>query len=588
MTYLILIVLAIVAFLLYRKFKTKNNASAQRNASTQNKISGQGNTTGESIASAPSASFAPFQNEAEKQHYEMIYGLLASSNKRRDESEVKRFINFHTNLNVGLYAFEKFFDHSALSWGLFKNNSELTEKLKLKGISTENINKIIELNKHLRKTLAYRYSLKDANAICRGKATKDSVTLLSIEANDEIVKHYYAIVYALLDSIKPNGMAFEGIKEYIETLTKQDCDAKKLYSTLAFFYEAYEDNGFDALSELLEDEADTLDELQENESNYSQYFLEKETNIKKDYELLGLTLEDINSYRCSKQEACKISYPGIIEEIKADCKEIFNIAFSYGVEHFDKGWNRKDEEFKYQKKIGYERTTELFRQSVQELFFEGDDAVTNTLCNRMAYHSHCARNKWYVRRGGVHSIDKALPTMAEHAAAVTIRALHFEKYGQNREGYKAITENDCREFVSNSEAFKRIIEQQMSGDPFSPSVKNWSNNLVNAKFAIFDWIKKEDGGDYLPSDSEYYYADALCNALWKWVAEDYENGDSTDPDRVFEILLDYFKPDQNTLDELQAIDERRATLREQCRSCALYENCDSKRENCSAWVPKQR
>ena len=116
--------------------------------------------------------------------------------------------------------------------------------------------------------------------------------------------------------------------------------------------------------------------------------------------------------------------------------------------------------------------------------------------------------------------------------------------------------------------------------------------MVNEKFAIFDLIQKEVRNfqkkvvDYLPFDSEYYYADALCNAFWKWVAKKYQNGDSTDPNQVFKILLDYFKPGQNLLNNLKSLDDRRDALRNQCRSCALYDSCDSKRENCPAWTPK--
>ena len=170
----------------------------------------------------------------------------------------------------------------------------------------------------------------------------------------------------------------------------------------------------------------------------------------------------------------------------------------------------------------------------------------------------------------------------------------FEKYGQNREEYKTITKNDCNEFVSHSEAFKQVFELEIAKDPFNKYIKIWMNNMVNEKFMIFDLIQKEvmdfekKAVGYLPFDSEYYYADALCNALWKWIAEDYENGDSTDSNQVFEILLDYFKPGPNLLNALKSLDDRRAALRNQCRSCALYDSCDSKRENCPSWTPRSK
>lgn len=572
-------------------FKKLKSSSTDRNSQVQGK---------------PKISFEPFKSEAEKQYYEMAYGLLASSTKERSGDDIRRFVGFHTSretdFSVSSAARSFLKEGSILSISLFKNNNELTTALTAKGISSDKIEQIIELNKKLDESFAYRYLPEDADTICNPnnydydfykktlvfKNSRDSIVPLTAEraaalkaaekaaaekaaaekaaaekaaatlTNDEVAKRYYTIVCGLLDSI--DRATCDDVKQYIECHIKQSCDAEKINFILKFLNQ-----------------------------NGKYYFINE-----KYYKLIGVSIEDINQYKLSKEEAYRIRYSGLFENIKAECKEIFSIATSYGVEHFDKGWVRRDWENKYANTIGVEVRNYLYRQAVQELFFEGEASVVEILCNRFDCYSATARNYYWARYGGVHSVQKAMPIVAKHAGAVAVRTLHFEKYGQDRKGYKPLTEDECRDMISNSEPFKRAVGQIMGIDPFG--YKEWANGEVESKFAIFDWIQKEvkaqsyysSGCEYLPSDAEYYYADALCNAFWKYVEKRYQNVNSMDFDTIFEIMLDYFTPGEKVIDELVNRDNRREALLKQCQSCALYDSCHSRRENCPSWIPKQR
>ena len=266
------------------------------------------------------------------------------------------------------------------------------------------------------------------------------------------------------------------------------------------------------------------------------------------------------------QEAYSICYSDMIESVKADCKEIFNIVASYGETHFEEGLSKKTE--RYENKIGSERTQEFFRQAIQEMYFDGNDTVKTSLYNRINQYSYDARMREYYRLC-IESVDAAIPTITKYVAAIMLRALHFEKHGQNREEYKAITENDCREFISNCECIQREIENEVAKDPFNTNPKKLINIKANEIFDIFESIKTNVGW-YLPRKSENYYADSLCNGFLKWIVEAYQKEYSTDPNVTFEILLTHFKPKDSDFEYL-ANERQKARERQeqQARDAAI-------------------
>ena len=153
----------------------------------------------------------------------------------------------------------------------------------------------------------------------------------------------------------------------------------------------------------------------------------------------------------------------------------------------------------------------------------------------------------------------------------------------------------------------REIEKEVAKDPFNVNTQNLINAKVNEIINTMTVVQQQ-GGWYLPCDSENYYADSLCNGFWKWIAEDYENGDSLDPNVVFEILLTYYKPDDSDFEildeqrrkaeqqrrEVEQHNARVEAINKQCRSCAHWGKayvgnggkCEEYRENCPSWTPK--
>lgn len=517
------------------------------------------NSKSQNSSEQPKISFEPFENEFEKRIYEMIYGLLASSDKDRYEHEVQQFIRFHS-ATPNLSSIKKYFNEFLGHWSLYKNSTELTQNLKRKYIPADKIKQIIEANRNLDKSLAYRYLPDDAEAICKGKVSKGSVVSLAELLSNETVKQYYTIICALLESMKADIVDFDSAKKYIEFQTKQECDDQKLKYALKF------------------------------------------TNEKDARNKFGISVDDINKYKCSKKEVLDICYSEIIKSIKADCVKIFDVVATYGAEHFEEGLSKKSE--RYEKKIGAELTCDFFQQAIREIYFENPVVAKTPLFNRINQYSYDARMREYYRLG-IGSVAGAIPTITKQAAAITLRALHFEKYGQSCEEYRAITEDDCREFISNCEHIQREIEDEIAKDPFNTNAKKLINVKAKEIFHVFENIKITDSW-YLPSDSDNYYADSLCNGFWKWIAEDYETVGSTDPNMVFEILLTHFKPNERDFEildeqrqnaeqqrrEVEQHNERVRAINKQCRSCALCGGfsrtgpCTEFRENCPSWTPR--
>ena len=240
------------------------------------------------------------------------------------------------------------------------------------------------------------------------------------------------------------------------------------------------------------------------------------------------------------QEAYNICYHEIITSIKADCQEIFRVVASYGAKHFEEGLSQKIRP--YEDKIDVEVARQIFAKTIQEMYFEGNETVKMTLLNRMNQYLYdarirqcCANNSWDKECAG-----EVVSITARQAAAVMVRALHFEKYGEKAAAYRTITKEDCRAFVSSCNVIMGEIQAAVAEDPFHVDRNELIDNKASCIRDVFEMIQT-DAGWYFPCDSESYYADSLCNAYWKWIAEDCKRGVSTDINAAFSILLDHFR-----------------------------------------------
>lgn len=251
-----------------------------------------------------------------------------------------------------------------------------------------------------------------------------------------------------------------------------------------------------------------------------------------------------------------------LEKIKADCAEVINkVAASCDEYEFASALNEKE------KKYCFSKAREIFQKTIQEMYFEGNDTVKIIMFKQLIKKTR-NRVKYLCTIGR----ERPISHVSAFVAAIAIRALHFEKYGKNREEYRSITEEECREFITNCEKINCYVSMR----------------------EILGFVEEVGGKyEYLPYPSEYYYADSLCNGVWKWIAEKYENGESTDPNVVFEILFLQFKLTDAEVASVATERERLRQLKEidkQCIGCSQYYlnggSCSLKRANCPSFIAK--
>lgn len=427
----ILVVIAVAVFFWYKK-KKQNETSAQSN------VSAQGNTSAQNNVSVQSNSLAPFKNKAEKQYYEMAYGLLSSSVGYRSLDDVRRFVEFHTECVEVLSSdrpskvVEKFFKEgiSCLCVSVFKSDEELTQVLTSKGVSADQIEQIIKLNKSLDESLAYRYLPEDADKICNPK------------------------------NYKYNGWGSS------ETVT---CKISK----------------------------DSVIPLKDQpESVRNNAIAEKNTTL---------------------------------QDIEKECKEVFDRCSSCKPEEIINAWYKCLERRKkdYEKMVdgdnyihdNLEVACEL-SLNVEKLFYKViyDNYFDNIKCVLVDSFNDILSKKRDLC-GKLYGADKYMMIAAKQAAAITLRALNYEKHAQNKEKYSNLTKEICLEFISNHEIFKSEDDNEVADNILSEI----SIDLCG------------DGRWYLPYVLEDYHMDAVCNAFWKSVSEKYQEGDSADPNYIFNL-----------------------------------------------------
>ena len=130
--------------------------------------------------------------------------------------------------------------------------------------------------------------------------------------------------------------------------------------------------------------------------------------------------------------------------------------------------------------------------------------------------------------------------MTSRVASVALRAVRFEAFGQTEEGYTTISEDECRNFVLNNDTFRsEIDEHPYDTDKYT---EEFINKIINPE------LFARDIHDYAWMPLRYedsYYADMVCNKFWKLAATEYENGESEDPNDVYDIIFDYINSAEN-------------------------------------------
>ena len=503
---LVIIVLAVLIFIGLKN--KKKIAAEQQKAAEEKEIAEQ----------KAAATFAPFKNKAAKQYYEMAYGLLSSSSKERSADDVRRFVEFHTSRvevfdmrnPIGSSDIERKFLKEGIMTrlSLFKSNEELTNELFAKGISADEIEQIIKLNKELDESLAYRYSAEDADTICDPKN--------------------YAYGY------DNRTVVCKISKESIVPLNAEKSSVEKAVALKAAAKKAEEEKKIPILQEIEKDCKEVFDNCSSYELGNLIEELQKCLDRKKSVY--------VNNLLRNTREA------DFVDELEVEFKAI-------------------------EAKFEAEQEAELlFCEVLYDNYFDKLRRVLVDTFNKILSEKRDLRCKLY-------GADKYMMIAAKQAAAITLRALNYENHGQSKEKYSAITENTCREFISNYEMFKSEDENKVANDVLGEI----SGDLCGGGVWYLDYELKD------------HHIDAVCHAFWKSVVAKLQESDSADSNYIFNMFFDYFKPNQDKLDHLAVehrqymeLEARKKAVSRQCDGCARCDYCQEKykRENCSAWIPR--
>lgn len=146
----------------------------------------------------------------------------------------------------------------------------------------------------------------------------------------------------------------------------------------------------------------------------------------------------------------------------------------------------------------------------------------------------------------------------DDVALVVLKALHFEKYGQQKEGYTTITDNDYRNFVLGVPYYNRVIED----NPFDKEeyISKFVKRLKSCQ--VFHGVYSSFKNCFHISSIDDYFCDSVCYLTWKsitqvcnWTNADGENiSKSKNMEDIFYILLTYLnEPDE--FDNLEIIEQ---------------------------------
>ncbi len=322
--------------------------------------------------------------------------------------------------------------------------------------------------------------------------------------SDETERTYYEIAYGLLSLF--SHVHYDGIKKYVEFHISQTCDEAKLQRALSNF-------GVEAAKKLYWRYAtkEVLRSKKSGEKGFTDQKIEKLIEINQ-------YLDESKKYRCSKEKAFDICYKDIFPEIKSEYEKVIEISETHGISHFREGAYRIIK--KYQDRIGEYVLAEMIRSLTREKFIEGNHTVKIIVLA-------------YLR---LELCDKKITSFKKfRVASVALKALHFEAFGQTENEYSTISEEECKEFVLNNDMFiSEIDEHPYDTDKYT---REFIDNIINA--TLFDSLSVYDNFWMPLSKGDPYYADMVCNHFWKFVADKYDDGESTDINDVFDIIFDY-------------------------------------------------
>lgn len=262
-----------------------------------------------------------------------------------------------------------------------------------------------------------------------------------------------------------------------------------------------------------------------------------------------------------------ICFKDAINDIKAKFDNVLTIVEEYGEFKFlDEGLGRIRK--KCNEKLPSTLADSIIKKVFLDSFYSGNPIITKCSVNFFIHYA-------VVKHADAFGLSDCFP----HFSALSLKALHFEHYGNNKENYSPITDEECRDFVLNNKLYTDALrshpfDKDEYVNKFVAEIKE-ACNYISKYFFLRDL-------DYAVSE-DAHFIDNICNLAWKKIAgiyteqpEDYnsianlfysfakkpqlrvfyeETDDEYDEDDYEEVDGDEYEEDEYEEDEYNEVDD---------------------------------
>ena len=333
---------------------------------------------------------------------------------------------------------------------------------------------------------------------------------------DPIVKKYFEIICGMRHTFKSVGpepeMGNNVVQSYVEYFLGEPCDLEILLKSISLYNRSRKDY--------------PSDEIERKLSNYRK------------------SLIDSPNYCLDRYKACEMFLKDEIEAVKIEYNKVLDIIKdNINPKHFHQGVKKID-------------CNPAVRDIViADSFCEGNH-ITQRLV--MDYFYNIFINRMCTSKFA------SLYNPHDAVALAVLKALHFEKYRDNKETYTSVTDNQLREFVLNVSYYSKAIEDH----PFDKEeyIEKYCKVIKESKIlhGIFTTYGMEECHHFATVSD--YFCDAVCYLAYneiinkrQWRNKDGEDiSFSKDVNDIFRIFCTYFENPENI-----DLEERRQEIEQQ-------------------------